>query len=53
MDKAGRAVNSTERAEKLAERLGVDIPGDIPIHLWPVPLLEKIVDRLEKLEGKK
>ena len=40
----------TERAEALAKRLGTDIPGMIDMRIWMLPLLEKIVDRLEKLE---
>ncbi len=39
-----------ERAEKLAERLGIEIPDSISMGLWPLPLLEILVDRLEKLE---
>ncbi len=40
-----------ERAEALAKRLGVEIPDSISIRLWPLPLLEALVDRLEKLEA--
>ena len=39
-----------EKAEALAKRLGVEIPDSISIGLWPLPLLEVLVDRLEKLE---
>ena len=40
-----------ERAEKLAERLGVTITGSIQMGLWTLPLLEVLVDRLEALEA--
>ncbi len=40
-----------ERAEKLAERLGTEIPGSIQMGLWTLPLLEALADRLEKLEA--
>lgn len=51
-------VDLKERGFKLAERLGVPrkVVKDGPVDLWTVPLLEKIVDALEKLEenyGKK
>ncbi len=39
-----------KRAEELAERLGVEIPDSIQMGLWPLPLLEALVDRIEKLE---
>jgi hypothetical protein len=39
-----------ERADKLAERLGIAIPGDISITFWMLPILEKLADRLDKLE---
>lgn len=39
------------RADAVAARLGTAIPNDIRIESWLVPLLEKIVERLERLEG--
>ncbi len=39
-----------ERAEELAKRLGTEIPDSISMGLWPLPLLEILVDRLEALE---
>ncbi len=40
-----------ERAEELAKKLGTEIPDSISIRLWPLPLLEVLVDRLEALEA--
>lgn len=41
-----------ERAYRLCERLGVSRESlrHMPIHLWAVPMLEKMLDAIEKLE---
>lgn len=36
-----------DKATELADRLGIEIPGDIHVLFWALPLLEKIVDLLE------
>ena len=38
------------RANELATRMGVDIPGEIHISMWSLPLLEKLNSRVEELE---
>lgn len=39
-----------ERIEVLESRLSTFIPGNISIVAWPLPLLEKVIDRLERIE---
>ena len=36
--------------QELANEMGVEIPGDISIHLWPVPIFKKLHERLKVLE---
>ena len=38
-------------AESLAERVGTNIPSDIRVALWSLPILEKIVERIEAIEA--
>jgi len=40
------------KAYELADRLGTCIPLDMPIEFWALPLLEKLVERIEELEKK-
>lgn len=39
-----------KRSEALAARVGVSIPGDISLFQWHLPILEKLVERVENLE---
>lgn len=39
-----------DNAEKLADRLGTHIPGDIPKVMWSLPLLDTLATRVETLE---
>jgi len=39
-----------DRARKVAARLRTEIPGDIQRDFWCVPLLEKLIERIEELE---
>jgi hypothetical protein len=41
-----------DRAEDVASRLGTDIPSSIERHMWSLPILEKMLDRIEELEKK-
>jgi len=43
-------VSMKERAERLAEKLGIYIPSFVEIHLWSVPILEELYHRLELIE---
>jgi len=38
------------KAYELADRLGTCIPLDMPLEFWALPLLEKLVERIEELE---
>jgi len=41
----------TPRARALAARLGVDTPDNsVSVELWLVPVLEKILEKIEKVE---
>ncbi len=40
------------RAQQLADRMGVEIPGDAKPHLALVPLLERLEQRIAELERK-
>jgi len=40
------------KAYELADRLGTCIPLDMPLEFWALPLLEKLVERIEELEEK-
>ena len=48
-----KEIDLEERAHRLCERLGVNRAKlkDVPIHLWAVPLLEKMLDAIEHLES--
>ena len=41
------------RIELLAEKLGINIPYGLPVQFWMLPILEELVNRIEKLEEKK
>jgi hypothetical protein len=41
-----------DRAEALAAQVGAYIPGDLSIHVWMLPVLGKIVERLQQLEAR-
>ena len=38
------------RLAKLAIRLGIQIPVNVNVIMWPVPFLETLIERIEKLE---
>lgn len=41
-----------EEIEAFAERIGVKIDGAMPRDQWPLPLIEKLLERIEELEKK-
>jgi hypothetical protein len=45
-----RTEEERERADALCRRLDTYIPGGITFAMWPLPVLEAIVDRLERFE---
>jgi hypothetical protein len=46
-----RTGEERDRADALASRLGTYIPGDISYGMWPLPILEAIVDRLDAMQA--
>lgn len=42
--------NEDKRTEALYRRLGVPVHGDIGVHFIWLPLLERIVDQLERVD---
>jgi hypothetical protein len=41
------------RVESLANRVGTEIPESLNIFMICIPIIEKLLDRIEKLENKK
>lgn len=41
-----------ERVEKLAHRLNTYIPGDTPMELWSLGILESLADKIDRIEEK-
>ena len=38
------------KGEELAERVGTSIPGFINISFWTLPILEKMIEKIEGIE---
>lgn len=41
-----------EEAEEIAKKLNTSIPGSISINFWVLPILKKLIERIENLEKK-
>jgi hypothetical protein len=52
IDIAGTLYEAKQEVEKLAERLGTEIPADIYAELgfWTRPLFKAIIERIERIE---
>ena len=40
------------RAAELAKSIGTEIPGDISLEMWMLPILEKMAQRINELESR-
>lgn len=45
-------MSERQMVKELAKRLSVQIPGDIRIEFWSLPILEALLARIEALEQK-